>query len=78
MIMKKNISKSIKFYHEYINSCYVKGDDTLDYMFLVFPNIVSRKDRTTIARNNEQLGFVGTQFYSHEGQDIMVATETEI
>lgn len=43
--MKKIISDNIKFYHEYINSCYVQGDDTLDYIFLVFPKIVSRKDR---------------------------------
>lgn len=76
--MKKNISNSIKFYREYINSCLVKGDDTLDYIFLVFPDVVSRKDRKTIARNNEKLGFVGTQFYSHEGQNIMVASEIEI
>ena len=76
--MKKVISNNIKFYHEYINSCYVQGDDTLDYIFLVFPDIVSRKDRKTIARNNEKLGFVGTQFFSHEGQNIMVASEVEI
>lgn len=76
--MKKVISNNIKFYHEYINSCYVKGDDTLDYIFLVFPKIVSRKDRKAITRNNEKLGFVGTQFYSHEGQNIMVASEIDI
>ena len=76
--MKKIISNNIKFYHEYINSCHVQGDDTLDYIFLVFPDIVSRKDRKTITRNNETLGFVGTQFFSHEGQNIMVASEVEI
>lgn len=76
--MKKIISNNIKFYHEYIHSCYAKSDDALDYIFLVFPKIVSRKDRKAITRNNEKLGFVGTQFYSHEGQNIMVASEIDI
>lgn len=70
-----NNNKNIEWYNDYIDINGYTEDNLPEFLFLVFPYKLSKRDCRMITKENEKLGYNTTKFYKK--QTIMVSNNND-